>query len=208
MSATESYHSDVVPKGVDNDPEELVYSIKFNRPTWLVGYSKAVLYLSADSADDLDVFVQLRKLDTVGGSTLQLNVPANALIPPADDATGVSNSCFLKYYGPNGSLRASHAVTRINSTKNDSWPTYTNDRQQKIEPGSIVRLEIPIWPGGMAFGAGESLAIKVSGHYMSPMEVEQLNGMTITENKGKHNLHYGGKHESYIEVPLAAPFVQ
>ncbi|KAH6618436.1 Alpha/Beta hydrolase protein [Boeremia exigua] len=206
--AVESYQSDIIPQGVDNDPEELMFSIKFDKPTWLVGYSKAVLYLSADSADDLDVFVQLRKLNKAGGNTLQLNVPADALIPPAKDASEVSNSCFLKYYGPNGSLRASHAVTKVNSTKNDSWPTYTNDRQQKIQPGSVTRLEIPIWPGGMAFDVGESLAIKVSGHYMSPMEVEQLNGLTVTENKGKHNLHYGEQYESYIEVPLAAPFDQ
>lgn len=58
----------------------------------------------------------------------------------------------------------------------------------------------------MAFGAGESLAIKVSGHYMSPMEVAQLNRKTHSENKGKHVLHYGGEFGSYIEVPLTAPF--
>ncbi|CAI9629302.1 unnamed protein product [Alternaria burnsii] len=205
-SMAKSYQSDIIPQGLDNDSEELIFSIKFEKPTWLVGYSKAVLYLSAESADDLDVFVQLRKLDTTGGRTMQLNVPANALIPPAKDASEVADSCFLKYYGPNGSLRASHAVTQIDSTENDSWPTYKNDRQEKITPGTVVRLNIPIWPGGMAFGAGESLAIKVSGHYMSPMEVAQLNGKTHSENKGKHVLHYGGEFGSYIEVPLTAPF--
>ncbi|KAF3031121.1 hypothetical protein E8E11_000306 [Didymella keratinophila] len=205
-STSESYQSDIIPHGMDSDSEELVFSIKFDKPTWLVGYSKAVMYLSADHADDLDVFVQLRKLDASGGKTLQLNIPANALIPPAKDASEVADSCFLKYYGPNGSLRASHAVTKIESTKNDSWPTYTNDRQEKITPGTVVRLEVPIWPAGMAFGAGESLAIKVSGHYMSTMEVAQLNGMTHSENKGKHNLHYGGEFGSYIEVPHAASF--
>ncbi|KZM28339.1 uncharacterized protein EKO05_0010454 [Ascochyta rabiei] len=205
-SATASYQSDIIPQGVDNDPEELVYSVKFDKPTWLVGYSKAVLYLSADEADDLDVFVQLRKLNKSGEKTVQLNVPANKLIPPVKDDSEVSNSCFLKYLGPNGSLRASHAVTKIDSTENDSWPIYANDRQQKIKPGEIVRLEIPIWPSGMAFDAGESLAIKISGHYMSPMEVDALNGKTITENKGRHNLFVGGEHESYIEVPLTAPF--
>ncbi|RYO68427.1 hypothetical protein AA0116_g17 [Alternaria tenuissima] len=97
-----------------------------------VGYSKAVFYLSAECADDLDVFVQLRKLDTTGGKTMQLNIPADALIPPAKDESEVADSCFLKYYGPNGSLRASHAVTQIDSTENDLWPTYRNDRQEKI----------------------------------------------------------------------------
>ncbi|KAH7134862.1 Alpha/Beta hydrolase protein [Dendryphion nanum] len=205
---SESYLSDIIPQGVDNDPEELSYSIKFDKPTWLVGYSKAVLYLSADEADDLDVFVQLRKLDKSGNKTLQLNVPLDKLIPPKNHASEVPDSCFLKYYGPNGSLRASHAVTKQPSTKNDSWPVYKNDRQEKIKPGTIVRLEVPIWPGGMSFDAGESLAIKVSGHYMSAMEIAVLNGKTITENKGRHNLHYGGENESYIEVPLTAPFGQ
>ncbi|KAF2647739.1 alpha/beta-hydrolase [Lophiostoma macrostomum CBS 122681] len=206
--ATESYQSDIIPQGLDNDPEELVFSTKFEKPTWLVGYSKAVLYLSADEADDLDIFVQLRKLTKSGKKTLQLNVPAHSLIPPVKDASEVSDSCFLKYYGPNGSLRASHAVTKIDSTKNDSWPIYKHDRQEKIEPGKVVGLEIPIWPAGMAFDAGESLAIKISGHYMSPLEVDGLNGKTRTENKGRHNLHYGGEQESYIQVPLATPFGQ
>ncbi|KAH7357515.1 Alpha/Beta hydrolase protein [Pyrenochaeta sp. MPI-SDFR-AT-0127] len=207
-SGKESYQSDIIPQGVDNDPEELIFSYKFDKPTWLVGYSKAILYLSADEADDLDVFVQLRKLDQLGNRTVQLNVPAEQLIPPKKDASEVPDSCFLKYYGPNGCLRASHAVTKVNSTKYDSWPAYTNDRLEKVKPGTVVRLEVPIWPGGMAFEAGESLAIKISGHYMSPMEIAVLNGKTVTENKGRHNLHYGGVHGSYVEVPLATPFGQ
>ncbi|KAH7066478.1 X-Pro dipeptidyl-peptidase C-terminal non-catalytic domain-containing protein, partial [Paraphoma chrysanthemicola] len=205
-SATESYQSDIIPQGLDKDPEELVFSIKFDKPTWLVGYSKAVLYLSADDADDLDIFVQLRKLDKNGNKTIQLNVPAEKLLPPVKDASEVADSCFLKYFGPNGSLRASHAISRVESTANDSWPVYKNDRQEKIKPGTVVRLEVPIWPGGMAFNAGESLAVKISGHYMSPMEIDVLNGKTRTENRGRHNLHFGGKYESYIEVPLTAPF--
>lgn len=206
QSESASYQSDIIPKGVDNDPEELTFSTKFDSPTWLVGYSRAVLHLSADVADDLDVFVQLRKLDASGNKTLQLNVPANKLIPPVKSASEVSDSCFLKYYGPNGALKASHAVSKVDSTAYDSWPQYTNKVQEKIKPGTVVKLEVPIWPGGMAFDAGESLQVKISGHYMSPMEMEMLNGATITENKGKHTLHFGGETESYIEVPLAKPF--
>jgi hypothetical protein len=204
----QSYQSDIIPHGVDNDPEELVFFVKFEKPTWLAGYSKAVLYLSADEADDLDVFVQLRKLDKNGNKSIQLNVPADKLLPPVKDASEVADSCFLKYFGPNGSLRASHAITKVESTANDSWPVYKNDRQEKIQPGTVVRLEVPIWPAGMAFGAGDSLAVKIAGHYMSPMEVDVLNGKTRTENKGRHTLHLGGKYESYIEVPLTAPFGQ
>ncbi|KAH7072038.1 Alpha/Beta hydrolase protein [Paraphoma chrysanthemicola] len=207
-TASQSYQSDIIPQGLDNDPEELVFSIKFDKPTWLVGYSKAVLYLSADVADDLDVFVQLRKFDKNGNKTIQLNVPADKLLPPVKDASEVADSCFLKYFGPNGCLRASHAVTKVESTTNDSWPVYKNDRQEKVKPGTIVRLEVPIWPGGMAFDAGDSLAAKISGHYMSPMEIDVLNGKTRTDNKGRHTLHFGGKYESYIEVPLTAPFGQ
>lgn len=205
-SSNVSYQSDIIPQGRDSDPEELTFSYKFSSSTWLVGYSKAVPYLSADTADDLDVFVQLRKLDISGKPTLQLNVPASKLIPPVPSAAEVPDSCFLKYYGPNGALRASHAVSKVESTACDSWPQYTNRVQEKIKPGTVFRLEVPIWPGGMAFSAGESLAVKVSGHYMSPMEMESLNGQTITENKGRHNLFFGGETESYIEVPLAAPF--
>jgi hypothetical protein len=156
--------------------------------------------------DDLDVLVQLRKLDASGPLILQLNVPINKLVPPIQSASKVTVSCFVKHYGPNGALRASHAVSNIESAVYDSWPQYTNGTQEMIKPGTVVRFELPIWPGGMTFDAGELFAVKVSGHYMSPTDMKSLNGQTITENQSRHTLYFSVEMDRYIKAPLSVPF--
>ena len=81
-SSSDSYQADYAAKNDDNDSEELIFKYTFSKPTWLVGYSKAVLHLSCDSSDDMDVFVQLRKLDTLGNILQYMNVPLSNLVPP------------------------------------------------------------------------------------------------------------------------------
>ena len=201
-----SYQSDFMPTQPDNNPEELVFSYTFQKPTWLVGYSKAVLYVSADIAQDLDVFVQLRKMDKSSTILQYMNVPLEQLVPPKFDPEEVPNSCFLKYLGPTGVLRATHAGTRVSSA-DDTWPEYRNDsKMEAVAPGHVHRLEVPIWPGGMMFEANESLVLKVAGHYMSMMEFEFLNHHSDIENKGRHTVHVGAEYDSHVVVPLVEPF--
>ncbi|KAF7168151.1 hypothetical protein CNMCM5623_001253 [Aspergillus felis] len=201
-----SYQSDIVPTKPDHNPEELLFRYTFERPTWLIGYSKAVLYVSAEVAQDLDVFVQLRKMDRSGTILQHMNVPVEGLVPPKAHPDEVPNSCFLKYLGPTGVLRATHAGTMVPSTQ-DAWPEYRHDwKNAAVEAGQVCRLEVPIWPGGIAFEAGEALVLKVAGHYMSMMEFEFLNHQTDIENKGRHTVHLGAEHDSHLVVPLVEPF--
>lgn len=198
-----SYLADVNPKEAASAAEEITFSHQFTAPTWLVGYSWLVLHVSSDQ-DDIDVFVQIRKLDASGKALQCMNVPLDELIPAVKDSSEVADSCFLKYLGPTGDLRASHAVTKV--SKPNSWPEYRNDSREPIKPGTVVRLEIPIWPTGISFEAGESLAVKVSGHYMSFMEFEPLNGASH-RNKGKHTIYFGGQYDSHLVVPLIDPIL-
>ncbi|KAI9037632.1 alpha/beta-hydrolase [Aspergillus affinis] len=201
-----SYRSDLVPTKPDHNPEELLFSYKFQNPTWLVGYSKAVLHISAEIAQDLDVFVQLRKMNNEGELLQHLNVPLDKLVPPNSSAEEVPNSCFLKYLGPTGVLRATHAGTLIPSSDPHAWPRYTHDQKEKaVKPNQIYRLEVPIWPSGMTFEAGESLVLKVAGHYMSMMEFEFLNHQQDIENVGRHTLHLGNAEASYLIAPFVEP---
>jgi hypothetical protein len=204
-SSSLSYQADYEAKIDESDTEELSFTFTFSEPTWLVGYSKAVLHLSCDSSEEIDVFVQLRKLDASGNVLQNLNVPLDQLQPPKSTAAEVSNSCFLKYLGPNGALRASHAGTILPRGDEDLWPEYAHDFTTPIKLDTIIRLEVPIWPSGITFDKGESLMLKVSGHYMNLMEFEALNGKSRIENKGCHVLHYGGNFDSHLVVPLTKP---
>jgi predicted acyl esterase len=199
--ASASYLADVNPKEAESAAEEITFSHKFTTPTWLVGYSWLVVHVSSEQ-DDIDVFVQVQKLDASGKALQCMNIPLDELVPAVKDSSEVANSCFLKYNGPSGVLRASHAGTKVSSP--DAWPEYRNDSQKAIEPGTVVRLEIPIWPTSISFKASESLAVKVAGHYMGFMEFEALNGASH-KNKGKQTIYYGGQYDSHLVVPLMGP---
>ncbi|KAJ5190120.1 alpha/beta-hydrolase [Penicillium cinerascens] len=130
-----SYLSDFVPTKPDHNSEELIFTYKFGKPTWLLGYSKVILHLSADIPQDLDVFVQLRKMDKSGAILQHMNVPLKQLVPPKRSPDEVSNTCFLKYLGPTGALRVTHARTKIPSSDPNAWPKYRNDKKEAAGKG-------------------------------------------------------------------------
>ncbi|KAK0118441.1 hypothetical protein ONS95_012726 [Cadophora gregata] len=51
------------------------FTLTFNKYTELIGFSKAILYVSTDAGDDLDVYVVIRKLDKDGKALINNNIP-------------------------------------------------------------------------------------------------------------------------------------
>ncbi|GME47266.1 hypothetical protein N7469_002106 [Neofusicoccum parvum] len=205
-SYQESYDSSITPKFSDNDPEELVFKYHFTKPAWLAGFSHVTLYVSCEESEEIDVFVQLRKADIEGNLPQNMNVPAQDLVPPVESNADIPNSCFYKYLGAPGSLRASHSEGRLPSgatSLSGVWPQYRHDRATPVQRGSVVKLDIPIWPAGITFEQGESLVIKVSGHPMGMMDFPNM--QIPVENKGRHVIHMGGEHSSHLVVPLLDP---
>lgn len=177
------------------------------KKTWLIGYSWLNISISNDGDDDIDVFAQLGKQDASGEQLVNMNVALNELIPPVNHHTEAADTCFLKYLGPTGSMRASHAITKVEPRPGrftGEWPEYTNTTRKAIPAGTVAKLEIPIWPTGIVFEEGEYLTLKVSGHYMSFMEFDFLYGSSHA-NKGRHTVHIGGDFDSHLVVPLLDP---
>ncbi|KAG9501855.1 hypothetical protein J7337_007551 [Fusarium musae] len=197
-------------KLVDSTPDQ--ESIKsyegkttFDVATELAGYPKAVLYMSCPDHDDFDVVVQVRKIDSNGRQLSHLNYPCPV---PIDEVPDVNTA---KTLGPQGFLRASHSV----SLKGHGGPVVSHDLSREtdvlyshrvrrpINPGTIVRLEIPIWPIGMAFAAGEGIALNVSGHDMCLPETDLCRlREPEDENVGRHHVHTGGKYDSHLIIPV------
>ncbi|KAI5194259.1 hypothetical protein E4T38_09623 [Aureobasidium subglaciale] len=158
----------------------------FPEDTELAGYSKLVLHVSCNEHDEMDVVCQIRKIDASGRPLQHLNYPVPVAIEEIDDFN------TAKTLGPQGFLRASHAVTLDEGKSRGNDLFYTHDRQQAIPPGEITLLEIPLWPIGMVFAKGEGIMLRVSGHDMSLPET----GLCILdepedENVGKHVIHTG-----------------
>lgn len=147
----------------------------------------------------MDVAVNLRKLDVDGNMLEHLNYPCPVT------TSEVANTNVAKTLGPEGFLRASHAVSRDESRsrgENAQEVFYAHDRCEPVPLGKVVKLEITLWPMGMVFEQGEGLMLRVSGHEMIHPEFEFLASTEPKdENVGSHVVYTGGEFGSCLILP-------
>jgi predicted acyl esterase len=107
---------------------------------------------------------------------------------------------ILKYKGSNGRLRVS--MRHLDeSASTDEVPVHSFDHVEKLKPGAIVPVEIDMFPVGLALHPGEQLRLVISGY--NPLGgVMPNSGTVVPDNKGRHIIHTGGEHASYVEFPL------
>ncbi|KAH9203739.1 Alpha/Beta hydrolase protein [Leptodontidium sp. 2 PMI_412] len=173
------------------------FTYYFDKYTEIAGYAKASLWMSCKDHDDLDVGVQVRKISKNGKPLDSLNYPCPV---PIDEVPNVNTA---KCLGPQGFLRASHSITKVDELSTEQEIFYQHDRRQPITPGSVVKVEITLWPMGMAFEAGEGFMLRVSGHDMNFPETSRIKAASANnENVGTHEIHTGGKYQSYVVLPF------
>lgn len=174
------------------------FRLYFDKPTELAGFCKATLWVSSPDHNDLDITVQIRKINTAGQTLKHLNYPCPV---PESDVPDVNTA---KCLGPQGFLRASHRDTlERDRSPSDVDLFYSHRRQSLITPGSKVRLEIPIWPIGMVFAPGEGILLRIAGHDLCLPETEACRlAEPEDENVGKHIVHTGGTFDSSLSVPF------
>jgi len=161
------------------------FDTKFNRQTDLVGYMKLKLWMEAEGADDMDVFIALQKLDVQG------EVVGFAYFMQFDDGPVAL-----------GWLRASHRELDPEKTT-EFQPYLKHQREIKLKAGERVPLEIEIWPSGTRFEAGESLRLIVQGTDIPSHPwafAQHVHAATV--NSGVHVIYTGGKYDSYLLVPV------
>ena len=104
-----------------------------------------------------------------------------------------------------GWLRVSHRELDMErSTPEQPW--HPHRREQRLEPGQIVPVEIEIWSSGTRFGAGEQLRLLVQATDIQqyPPGVVSM-AHSVTRNVGTHVIHTGGKYDSHLLVPVVPP---
>ncbi len=186
---------------MDDDSEECHFRFTFSEKTHLLGAAKVVLYMSCEEADDMDIFLQLRKEDSSGKILRYNNIPQSDM-----DAQGLQQKDIpllntLVYLGPHGQIRASHRkIDEKLSTAH--WIRHEHRIEEKVTPGEVVRVETSLWPGGMIFEKSETLVLKIAGHPMYLAEFPTMRGKFKARNTGKHKVHIGGTHASSIVIPL------
>ena len=190
-----------VPAGYDTaaKPAAVSFLIRFERETVLVGYPKAHLWVEAQGAADMDLFVLVQKLDSQGTPLQAFTVPNHgAMIHDVTD----HGATVLRYKGSDGRLRVSlRHLDEVLST--DDVPAQTFDRVEKLAPGEIVDVEIELLPVGLVFHAGEQLRLVVSSKNLLGTLMPGVREY-VGANGGRHVIHTGGDHASYLQLPVRA----
>ena len=155
--------------------------------------------MSCDDSNDLDVVVQIRKIDSSGRLLAGTNFPFPG---PDEEAPDAETS---KSYGPQGFLKASSSGTRdeARSSKDGQEVFYKHDAETKIPPGTIVPLDVTLWPMGMIFAPDEGIMLRIAGHFLSPAPAPGMAPRQCdNENIGRHHVHTGGRYKSCLILPI------
>lgn len=172
---------------------------RFEVETVLVGYPKAHLFVEAEGADDMDLFVLVQKLDAHGTALAAFTTPNTGALMQDITERGAS---ILRYRGSDGRLRASMRHLDESLSTQDV-PAHTFDRIERLAPGQVVELEIDLLPIGLVFHPGQQLRLVVSARNllgtMMPGTVEYVGA-----NAGQHLVHTGGQRASYLQLPVMA----
>lgn len=157
----------------------------FTSDTELTGYMKLRLWVEADGASDMDLFVGVQKIDREGE---RVPFPFFSTFDDGDVALGW--------------LRVSRrALDEEASTPYQ--PAYLHQKDEPLSPGQIVPVEIEIWPSSTLFRAGETLRLVIQGHdlHVYPENAfAQRHAYTV--NAGRHTLHIGGRYDSHLLIPV------
>ncbi len=158
-----------------------VFRKTFAQETELTGNMKLKLWVKADGASDMDLFIAIKKYDVLGN--------------------------IVNFYGKAGYNKTPVAMgwLRVSQREKDAalstplQPVLSHTRSQLLEKNEIVPVEIEILPSSTRFLAGEILEVAIAGH-------DHIDHPALahkkTVNKGQHIIYTGGKYDSHLLVPL------
>lgn len=150
---------------------------RFESDTEITGPMRLRLWLSADEADDADVFVTVHKLDDAG---------QEVFFP---GFSGMTHDCAAR-----GWLRASHR--RLDQGRSTPiQPVHTHDRLERLIAGQPTLLEIEIIAGCTLFEAGTSMRIDIQAR--DALRYPALSHKS-TVNRGRYRIHSGGSCDSRV----------
>ncbi|KAK4054338.1 hypothetical protein OIO90_003571 [Microbotryomycetes sp. JL221] len=178
------------------------FSIKFDKQTILCGLPKAHLFMSCDDHNDMDVYIQIRKLDAEGRVLKHVQVPMDRRqIKDYFDIPEKDHSGTLVHPGSLGILRASRRHIDRERTFHPQFPFHPHSRDDYVEPGIVVELEIGIWHAGILYDAGETLRVDIMGVNPLYPELRDFNNGALG-NVGLHKIHMSEKYPSRVILPI------
>ena len=167
-----------------DDGDGIRFTYTFEEDVEWIGYASLRLWFEIEEGHDADVYAYVRKLDATG-SAIECKVVTGRTYP-----------------GPNGQVRASlREIDEEASTPLS--PKLKLEGPASVEPRTPIALEIPFWPFGMRWNAGESLELQIcpSSKIVRPEFPKMPPSPPI--GVGKQTIRFGGAYDSVLRIPVA-----
>ncbi|MBW1667063.1 MAG: CocE/NonD family hydrolase [Deltaproteobacteria bacterium] len=187
---TGTLNFDEVPKegkaSYDSANGKLEFDMTFDQDTEISGHMKLKLWVSAEEADDMDLLIGVKKLDTEGNEV---------------HFFGTAMSAYIKGMVSRGWLRLSQR--ELDKKRSTLWqPVLKHQGEQKLKPGEIVSAEIEILPSSTLFRKGETLRLVIQGKDLVEGDPTGWLGYTHLVNEGVHSIYTGGEYDSHLLIPV------
>ncbi|MBZ9685214.1 CocE/NonD family hydrolase [Clostridium estertheticum] len=171
-----------------SENNELKFKFTAEKDMEITGNMKLKLWVSADDADDMDIFIGIKKYDKRGNEVFlpDFNHSENGQVA-------------------NGWLRVSHR--ELDTERSTPYqPVLKHRNLLKLNKNEIVPVEIEILPSSVLLKGGESLVLVIKGSQIVIEEttsgISRGYAHNDTVNKGTHSIYVGGKYDSFLLVPL------
>lgn len=179
------------------------FGITFDEDTEVTGYMKVKLWVAAEDADDMDLFVTVRKF----AGPCDADSPVCQALQEVTGKTQPARGNEIQFRGMNGHYAdmAARGQMRVSQRELDDGlsteyqPVQKFKGERKLKPGEIVPVEIAILPSSTSFRKGESLSLTIQGY--APVDHPLLFYDWLI-NKGRHIIYTGEKYDSYLQVPV------
>lgn len=168
----------------DSTNDHAVFTHAFKEDTEITGHMKLRLWVEADDAEDMDLFVFVQK-ESADGELL----PTSVIKEPHPGATGM--------------MRVS--MRELDEEKSTPYqPVQSLKRYLPLKKGEIVPVDIEILPTCRIWHSGEKLRVVISGRYERKEGWFEPFAYDII-NIGNHIIHTGDQYDSHLLVPIIPP---
>ncbi len=168
----------------DDAQGRLHFTYTFEEETEVVGYIKLHVFVSADTAHDMDLYAKVQKMDRHGHYVF-------------------SDGIEMQYGGPNAMLRVSLRELDPETSTEDE-PRQSFRHPVLLHPGEIVPVEMAFWPTGLKFHPGETLELSIAGFDYLGLR-DGMDQVLDGVNRGVNRVHCGGVYDSYLQLPIVSP---
>ena len=131
----------------DSETGEVCFDYRFNEDTEITGYMSLHAWVSVDGYDDGDLFFTVKKIGQDGKTEIPVLILGEA-------HPGAWSKLRLSWRGLSNELST---VFR---------PELAFEKQEKLEPGEVVPIDIAFVPYSRIWHKGETLRLHIAGRYI------------------------------------------